>query len=253
LVLNSDDDVSFLHVINSPKRGMGKSSLDRLQHQALHSPKSLYECLKEQVQQQVLKGKSLKECAQFINSIEELKNERSKISLYELYTLLLDRSGYIESLEMQKNMEAQSRIENLQEFGNMIGYKENRLKKSSLDLQDFLEEMSLLTDVDKTKDDKNSVTLMTLHNSKGLEFSTVFITGMEEGLFPSFQSVEDNNIEEERRLAYVGMTRAKDKLLLSYAKSRTVWGREQYNPPSQFLKEIKEDLVYYSHSSFLNS
>lgn len=250
LILNSNDDVSFLNIINSPKRGMGKSSLTRLQHEALHSHKSLYECLKDQIQGSNLKGRNRKELIQFIDCVEELKSQKSQIPLYELYTMLLDTSGYIENLEMQKSMESQSRIENLQEFGNVIEQKERRLKNSFLDLEDFLEEMSLLTEADKTKEEKDCVTLMTLHNSKGLEFHTVFITGMEEGLFPSFQSVEDNNLEEERRLAYVGITRAKEKLVLSYARKRRFWGRDQYNPPSQFLSELPEDLVRHEKSSF---
>lgn len=250
LMLNSDDDVSFLNVINSPKRGLGKSFMTQLQNQALHSHKSLYACLIDQVHQKIIKGKSLKEVNKFINCIEELKNQRSKISLYELYTQLLNKSGYMDSLEMQKSMESQSRLENLQEFGNVIEQKEIRLQNSFLDLEVFLEEMSLLTDMDKTKEEQDCVTLMTLHNSKGLEYNTVFITGMEEGLFPSFQSIEDHNIEEERRLAYVGMTRAKERLILSYAHNRKFWGRDQHNPPSSFLSEIPEHLVQHANPSF---
>ena len=250
LALNSDDDVSLLTAINSPRRGMGKSSLSRLQQDARHSQKSLYECLKNQVHQKKIKGKFLKEINKFINCIEELKSQKAQSSLYELYTLLLDRSGYIDYLEMQKSIEAQSRIENLQELGNVIEQRENRLEGSVLALEDFLEEMSLLTQEDKTKEGKDFVTLMTLHNSKGLEFNTVFISGMEEGLFPSFQSIEDNNLEEERRLAYVGMTRAKERLILSYTKKRKFWGRDQYNPPSCFLSEIPKDLVYHESLSF---
>lgn len=251
LILNNDDDISFLNIINSPRRGMGKSSLARLQHHSLHSQKSLYESLKDQIQQKLIKGKSLKEMKNFVDCIETLKKKKERTSLYDLYTLLLDRSAYIESLENQKSIEAQSRIENLQELGNVIEQKENRVKGSVLLLEDFLEEMSLLTDADRTTNEKDCVVLMTLHNSKGLEFDTVFITGMEEGLFPSFQSIEDNNLEEERRLAYVGMTRAKERLILSYAKKRRFWGRDQYNPPSSFLSEIPEELVYYEARSFL--
>ena len=156
----------------------------------------------------------------------------------------------MESLEIQRTIESQSRIENLQELGNVIEQKESRLGGGVLALEDFLEEMSLLTQEDKTKEGKDFVTLMTLHNSKGLEFNTVFITGMEEGLFPSFQSIEDNNLEEERRLAYVGMTRAKERLILSYAKRRKFWGRDQYNPPSCFLSEIPENLVQHEFLSY---
>ena len=250
LILNSNDDVSFLAVINSPRRGMGESSLSRLRQEALHKQKSLYDCLKDQISKRLLKGKALQETKKFIECIEDLKKRKTQCSLSELYSLLLDQSGYIENLEIQKSTESQSRIENLQELENVIEQKENRLNGSILSLEDFLEEMSLLTQEDKTKDGKNFVTLMTLHNSKGLEFNTIFITGMEEGLFPSFQSIEDNNLEEERRLAYVGMTRAKERLILSYAKKRKVWGRDQYNPPSSFLSEIPEEQVYHEFLSY---
>ena len=250
LILNSDDDVSFLNIVNSPRRGIGKTFLSKLQQQSLQSQKSLYKCLKEQIHNKTVKGKLFQEIKQFVNCIEEVKIQKMQISLYELYTLLLDKSGYISNLEIQETMEAQSRIENLQELGNVIEQKESQWKDSFLPLEDFLEEMSLLTGEDKTKEGKDFVTLMTLHNSKGLEFNTVFITGMEEGLFPSFQSLEDNNLEEERRLAYVGMTRAKEKLILSYAKKRKFWGRDQYNPPSCFLSEIPKDLVYHESLSF---
>ena len=253
-ILNSDDDVSFLNVINSPRRGMGKNSLERLRQESLNKRKSLYESLKDQAREGRIKGKSLQEINKFIGFIEELKKQKPQVPLYKLYTRLLDQSGYIENLERQDSMEAQSRVENLQEFGNVIDQKENSLESGAiLSLELFLEEMSLLTQEDKTMEGKDFVTLMTLHNSKGLEFNYVFITGMEEGLFPSFQSVEDNNLEEERRLAYVGMTRAKDRLTLSYAKRRKFWGRDQYNPPSQFLSEIPKELVHHEPLSLFGS
>jgi len=250
LILNSDDDISFLTVINSPRRGIGESSLSKLRQQALRSKKSLYECLKNQLSHKIIKGKVFQEAKKFIYCIEDLKNKKTQCSLYEFYDLLLDQSGYMENLKNQKTIESQSRIENLQELGNVIVQKESRLGGEFLALEDFLEEMSLLTQEDKTKEGKDFVTLMTLHNSKGLEFNTVFITGMEEGLFPSFQSIEDNNLEEERRLAYVGMTRARERLILSYAKRRKFWGRDQCNPPSCFLSEIPENLVHHEVLSY---
>ena len=250
LVLNSSDDVSFLNIINSPRRGMGKTTLSKLQEQVLKSKKSLYQELKEQVDQRLIKGKAFQEMKKFIDCMEEMKARKSEISLYELYTLLLNKSGYIENLEREKSLEAESRVDNLQELGNVIEHKQSQARDSLLSLEDFLEEMSLLTQEDKTKEGTDFVTLMTLHNSKGLEFNTVFITGMEEGLFPSFQSIEDNNLEEERRLAYVGMTRAKEKLIFSYAKRRKFWGRDQYNPPSCFLSEIPKELVFHEVLSY---
>ena len=252
LVLNEKDDMAFLAVINSPRRGIGKSALEKLRHHSMQKQASLYQSLKEQAEQKKIKGKTLKEVCRFIDCIEDLKQKKDQIPLYDLYHLLLKQSGRIENLERQNSMEAQSRIDNLQELGNVIEQKENRLDEKILPLESFLEEVSLLSQEDKTKEGGDFVTLMTLHNSKGLEFNTVFITGLEEGLFPSFQSIEDNNLEEERRLAYVGITRAKERLILSYAKKRKFWGRDQYNPPSSFLSEIPEDLIY-QESSYLFS
>ena len=252
LILNSDDDVSLLNIINTPRRGMGKNSLEKLQKESLYRQKSLYESLKDQTRQGLIKGKVLREINSFIKCIEDLKKQKEKTALYDFYHQMLDRSGYMEFLKDQNSTEAQGRIENLQELGNVIAQKENRLNTGFLDLEGFLEEMSLLSQEDRTKEGKDFVTLMTLHNSKGLEFHTVFITGMEEGLFPSFQSLEDNSLEEERRLAYVGMTRAQERLVLSYARKRTSWGRDQYNPPSCFLSEIPKELVHETGRPFYN-
>ena len=249
LILNSEDDVSFLNIINEPKRGIGKTTLGKLQQFSLNTRKSLYESLKDPTGQKIIKGKAFKETLNFVQCIEELKRQKGKISLCELYSLLLNKSGFLESLELQNSIEAQSRIQNLQELGNVIEQKEKHLADGFLNLESFLEEMSLLSQEDKTKEGEDFVTLMTLHNSKGLEFHSVFITGLEEGLFPSFQSIEDNSLEEERRLAYVGMTRAKERLILSFAKKRKFWGKEQYNPPSSFLSEIPKELVYQEFES----
>ena len=141
-------------------------------------------------------------------------------------------------LNTDPSPEAQSRLANLQEFANVIEQRENATP-ASLTLEGFLEEMSLFSEGDKTSSQSHSVTLMTLHNSKGLEFNSVFIPGMEEGVLPSFQSLGSlDREEEERRLAYVGMTRAKERLIFSYTRKRKVWGREQFNRPSRFLEEI---------------
>lgn len=250
LVLNSKDNLAFLRSINTPRRGIGKVSLEKLQQQSLKSEKSLYECLKDQVQSRLFRGKVLINMCKFVSCIEDIKNQLGHVSLYNLYTLLLNKSGYIESLESKQSIEETSRINNLQELGNVIEQKEKQLDGSFLNLETFLTEMSLLTQEDKTKDGQDYVTLMTLHSSKGLEFKTVFMVGMEEGLFPSFQSLEDGNLEEERRLAYVGITRAQQKLIFSFAKKRKFWGKDQFNPPSSFLSEISQDLI---HHEFPNS
>lgn len=249
LILNTNDDISFLRIINSPKRGFGKTTLDRISQAAYQQKISFFETLELFVEQRQLKGKSLHEASSFLKFIKEIKDQRDHIPLYELYVLLLDKSKYLSVLEANNSIEAQSHIDNLQELGNVIEQKE-KLVEGPLDLESFLEEVGLLTDDDKTKDIKESVTLMTLHNSKGLEFDTVFICGMENGLFPSFQSIEEGNVEEERRLAYVGMTRAMKKLILTFVRKRRVWGKDQYNPPSCFLSEIPEELIIQESLAF---
>lgn len=249
LVLNTKDNVAFLRIINCPKRGLGKTTLEKLQKTAHAESISLYETLKIFIDRRLLKGKSFKQGANFLTLINDIKNQKGSIPLYELYIMVLERSTYLSALKADGSNEAQTRIENLQELGNVIEQKEQKVD-GNLDLEDFLEEMGLLTDDDRTKDVQNSVTLMTLHNSKGLEFNTVFISGLEEGLFPSFRSMEEDKLEEERRLAYVGMTRAMQRLILTFARRRRVWGKDQYNPPSCFLSEIPSELVIQESLSF---
>ena len=243
LIANPRDNVSFLRIINSPRRGIGQAALSRLQAFAARGGQSLMEALPDAARQGVFKGRAAAEAKAFYKLMSEIKRQKDKTPLYDLYIQLLKGSGIPQALKAENTAESQSRIENLQELGNVIEQK-SKMAKGSLALEFFLEEMSLLTDEDKTRDrGAPSVTLMTLHSSKGLEFDTVFIAGMEEGLFPSFQSLEDKRLEEERRLAYVGITRAKSRLILSLAQSRKVWGRPQQNPPSRFLSEIPQNLV----------
>lgn len=242
VILNVHDDVSLLRVINTPRRGIGKTTLDKISKKAHLHHLSFYSALQKEIESGNLKGKIAREIKTFLTAIEELKEGVSHIPLYELYISMLEKTGYLKSLRMDQSLENQGRIENLQELGNVIQQKSSSF---SLSLSSFLEEMSLLSESDKTKDITNAVTLMTLHNSKGLEFPSVFITGLEEGLFPSFKSIEEGDLEEERRLAYVGITRAKTNLTFTFARSRTVWGKSHYNDPSRFLTEIPEDLVYW--------
>ena len=243
LIANPRDNVSFLRIINSPRRGFGQAALSRLQIFAAQSRQSFLEALPGFLKQGSLKGKAAAETGKFLSLLSEMKGQKEALPLYDIYILLLEKSGILEALKAENSIESQSRLENLQELGNVIEQKAKRAE-DRLTLESFLEEMSLLTDEDKTKDrGLPSVTLMTLHSSKGLEFDSVFISGMEEGLFPSFQSLEEDRLEEERRLAYVGMTRAKKRLILSCARRRRVWGRDQSNVPSRFLSEIPESLI----------
>ena len=243
LAANKKDNVSFLRIINSPRRGIGQASLARLQAFAGQTGRSLMEALPEFLKTQAVQGKAAREMSRFVRLVSEIDRQNGALPLYGLYIFILEKTGILEALKAENSVESQSRIENLQELGNVIEQKE-KMSRGALALEVFLEEMSLLTDEDKTRDKgMPSVTLMTLHSSKGLEFDTVFISGMEEGLFPSFQSMEDDRLEEERRLAYVGMTRAKKRLILSCARRRRVWGRDKTAPPSRFLSEIPENLT----------
>ena len=246
-VLNTKDDIAFLRIINSPKRGIGKSTLEKIQKQAREDSSDLFETLQKQFNKNIFKGKASKEIERFIKMIKKLKSQLDALPLYEYYILVLEESGYLDQLKADPSLEAQNRIDNIQELGNVIDQKQKE-SETTLSLSVFLEEMSLLSEGDKTKNDKESVTLMTLHNSKGLEFPCVMITGMEEGLFPSFQSVAEEGIEEERRLLYVGMTRAKKKLILSFAWKRKVWGREQSNEISRFFEEIPNSFIEHQSS-----
>ena len=252
LSLNANDDISFLRIINSPKRGIGKTTLDRIQTQARNEKISLFEVLQKQYKQSMFRSKTAKEVDKFIRSIKKLQSQLDTLPLYEFYILALEETGYLEQLKNDSSIEGKNRIDNIQELGNVIDQKEKE-SKTTLTLSVFLAEMSLLSEQDKTKVDRESVTLMTLHNSKGLEFHSVFIAGIEEGLFPSFQSIEDDSLEEERRLLYVGITRAKQNLCLSFARRRRTWGKEQVHEPSRFLQEISSDFVEYQGLSFNTS
>ena len=178
----------------------------------------------------------------FSQLITGLQEQAKDIKLSELYHNILDKTDYVIKLKGENTPEAMARIDNLEEFNNAImQFEKERGDEASL--QSFLEEMALVSDVDNMDESEHTVTLMTLHISKGLEFPNVFIVGMEEGLFPSARSYEGGDpdaLEEERRLAYVGMTRAKENLFLTYARTRRVWGQEQSHPPSRFITEIPE-------------
>ena len=250
-ILNPHDELSLRRIINSPKRGIGKQTIKKAQDAQIQSGASFYECLLNNAKNSP-KSKSSQNIIQFQNIMENFRqlHTNNEISPSNLYFNLLDATLYLQALEEQKNIESQSRIENLNELGNAIQqFEEERGEEANLET--FLEQMSLLTSAENY--DNNAVQLMTLHLSKGLEFDVVFITGLEEGLFPLFQNIDDINIEEERRLAYVGMTRAKNKLFLSYAQSRKRFGVEKKQKPSRFLNEVSQTyLIRENRSRFMS-
>lgn len=230
LIHNSKDNVSLLRVINTPKRGIGLKMIENLTAKADEEGTSIYEA--------ITSGKEL----EFKKTIEQLKSLSEELTLTELIDKVLDASGLRQELESEKTLEAEVRLENLEEFKSITKSFEER--EGLISLEDFLLEISLISDVEEYKDDPNRISLMTVHSVKGLEFDHVFVVGMEEGIFPHMNSLmETSEVEEERRLCYVAITRAKDDLHLVNARRRTLFGKEQVNPVSRFIGEISKDLI----------
>lgn len=230
LIHNSKDNISLLRVINTPKRGIGLKTIENLTTKADLEGISIYEAISA--------GKEL----EFKKTIEKLKEISKDLTLTELIDKVLDASGLKKELESEQTLEAEVRLENLEEFKSITKAFEE--KEGLISLEDFLLEISLISDVEEYKDDPNRISLMTVHSVKGLEFDHVFVIGMEEGLFPHMNSLMENiALEEERRLCYVAITRAKDDLHLVNARRRTLFGREQVNPVSRFISEISPDLL----------
>lgn len=227
LIYNPDDDVSLTRVINTPKRGIGDKTIADLNLKADYMNQSLYETIDN--------GKPL----EFKLIIEELRKEKDNLTLTQLVDLVLKKTGMREELEREKTIDSEIRLENLEEFKSITRNFEESY--GIVSLEEFLLEISLVADMNEHKDDVDVVTLMTVHSAKGLEFDYVFIIGLEEGIFPHNNSLmSDNEIEEERRLCYVAITRAKKKLWLVNAMKRTLYGMDSVNPPSRFLGEIDD-------------
>ena len=240
LIQNNADNLSLKRIINEPKRGIGKTSLDKVEQLAIANEKSMYEIIKNAEQYGL--NRVYLNSREFINTIEELKNKIEDLSVSELIKLTLKKTGYTKALENENTIEAENRIENLEEFLTVAIEFEDEFAENGL--REFLEGITLSSDLDNMEENEESVTLMTLHSAKGLEFPVVFLVGMEEGIFPGYKSIsEPKELEEERRLCYVGITRAKNYLFLTCSKQRTIFGSTSYNPVSRFLKEIPQDLL----------
>ncbi len=230
LILNFHDNVSLERVINVPKRGIGTTSIRKLLEKASAENTSMFDVLS-----------SPKEM-EFKNLLIELKKDSESLSLTELVDDVLEKSGMKRELELDSSLESELRLDNLMEFRSITKTYEDTT--GSVDLGDFLEEISLVADISEHKNEDDVVTLMTMHSAKGLEFPIVFLVGMEEGLFPHQNSFnEEDGIEEERRLCYVAITRAKERLYISNAKSRMMYGQTNRNMPSRFIEEIDSGLV----------
>jgi DNA helicase-2/ATP-dependent DNA helicase PcrA len=234
---NPYDAVSLQRIANRPRRGIGDSSLARLQSYADSHGISLWEAT-EFADEAGVGAAPQKAVAQFRTLIQSLQSGALDMSVADLIERILDQSGTMAALEAERTIEAQGRQENLQELvGVAREYQETAPEPN---LSSFLQEISLYSDQDAIRGEGSLVTLMTIHNAKGLEFRAVFLIGMEEGIFPHSRSIEENSIEEERRLAYVGMTRARERLTLLHASSRSLWGNRGYNLPSRFLDELPD-------------
>ena len=230
LINNQNDDIALRRVINEPKRGIGEKAIENLSNEATRLGSSMFDAIS--------KGRELA----FKDLILDMIKAQDNLSLTEFIDYVIDKSGMKESLTSEKSLENDLRLDNLEEFKSVTASFEERT--GSVNLSDFLEEISLVADISEHKEEKDAVTLMTIHSAKGLEFDCVFLCGMEEGIFPHQNSFEsDAEIEEERRLCYVGITRARKVLYLTNAHSRILYGREQVNPPSRFIKEIDKDLL----------
>ena len=237
---NPYDAVSLLRIANRPRRGIGDTTLARLQTWADQREISLWEATAE-AEMAGVGAAPQKALKSFRATIESLMSAAQEFEVPELVEEVLQRSGYMESLEAERTIEAQGRIENLQELVSVA--REWREQAQDTTLSAFLQEVSLYSDQDAIRGDGSLVTLMTLHNAKGLEFRAVYLIGMEEGIFPHSRSIEEQGIEEERRLCYVGMTRAQERLTLLHASSRMLYGGRNHNLPSRFLDELPESHV----------
>ena len=247
LVVNPGDDLALERIINEPKRGIGAKTIEKLRGLARAENTSMLSLLGEESVQDMLPGKAAKEVGALAGVLSALYEEQENLRISDIYDQLLVRTGYLEALEQQNTIESEGRIENLMEFKSVISEaeKENTGEDGEpLTLSTFLEKISLMAEVDNLNTQEDAVTLMTLHSAKGLEFPVVFMAGMEDGLFPGWRSMEQQEkLEEERRLCYVGMTRAMIKLYLLSAETRTLYGKTDYTRESMFLREIDKKRI----------
>ncbi|HEY9805110.1 MAG TPA: 3'-5' exonuclease, partial [Candidatus Obscuribacterales bacterium] len=241
-IANPADTVSLLRVINTPRRGVGKATIDSLTTAAQQLGVPLWEILQDETSVKTLAGRSAKGVLNFANIIQTWQEKLETISATEVVQGVLEDSGYIQDLQNQGTDEALDRIQNVQELYNAVRQFEEENEDKSL--SGFLASASLASDLDDLQEEDERVSLMTLHSSKGLEFPVVFLVGLEQGLFPNFRSLEDPTaLEEERRLCYVGITRAQERLFISHARERRLYGSREPASPSLFLAELPRELL----------
>ena len=239
VLVNPQDATSLLRIANRPRRGIGDTSLQRLVAHAENTGRTLFEAMADPEAAAVAPA-SCRSVRAFHATMESLIALSQELPIDELLERVLEKTGTLEALDAERTIEARGRIENLQELVGVA--REHRLASPESTLSGFLQEISLVSDQDTIRDDRGLVTLMTLHNAKGLEFRAVFMIGMEEGIFPHARSIEEQGVEEERRLCYVGMTRAMERLTLTHTMARSLYGRREYNLASRFLDELPSEV-----------
>ncbi|HGD4007966.1 TPA: DNA helicase PcrA [Streptococcus agalactiae] len=251
ILANTSDNISFERIVNEPKRGVGPGTLEKIRSFAYEQNMSLLDS-SSNVMISPLKGKAAQAVWDLANLILTLRSKLDSLTVTEITENLLDKTGYLEVLQVQNTLESQARIENIEEFLSVTKNFDDNPEitvegETGLDrLSRFLNDLALIADTDDSATETAEVTLMTLHAAKGLEFPVVFLIGMEEGVFPLSRAIEDaDELEEERRLAYVGITRAEQILFLTNANTRTLFGKTSYNRPTRFIREIDDELIQY--------
>jgi DNA helicase-2/ATP-dependent DNA helicase PcrA len=254
LLVNPSDAISFARVVNSPRRGIGNTSQGRLLSHANTTGLPIWEVAGRPDAVPGLGAAAVKAISRFHQTVEGLRERAATAPVAELLEALLRETGYLEALEAERTVEAEGRVENLQELIGVAGeFDANRELEGEAEvppLEEFLQQISLYTQQDALSEQESLVTLMTIHNAKGLEYETVFLIGCEEGVFPHMRALEEGGEEEERRLCYVGMTRARSRLYLTYARERRIFGgRREPAIASRFLDELPDELLEQERSA----
>ena len=248
VIVNPKDDVALKRIINEPKRGIGDKSVEQMGKIASDNNISILELITNPTYEQLLTDRLKKLACKFYNPLKEIFENDLKYTITDLINEVLDKSGYLKVLESSYSVEDRARIDNINEFISAASeYEENNPDDT---IYDYLENLSLISELEKTEDRDNSVTLMTMHAAKGLEFPIVFVVGMDEGLFPGKRSIDEGNVEEERRLFYVAITRAREKLYLTSSEVRRAYGKPVYYKTSRFIDEIKSNVKELQNSTF---
>jgi DNA helicase-2/ATP-dependent DNA helicase PcrA len=252
LLVNPHDVVSFQRIVNSPKRGIGQTSRARIVAQANTIGEAIFDVALAPEDVPGLGAAAVKAVGRFMDTMEELRDFADGAKVGDLLQEVLDKTGYVEALEAERTIEAQGRLENLEELVGVAreydaarggALNAARGEDDEPSVEEFLQQVSLFSQQDDLADDEGVVTLMTLHNAKGLEYDVVFMIGCEDGVFPHVRSIEAGDVEEERRLCYVGMTRARKELTITHARTRALYGGREWNVPSRFLVEIPRELT----------